>query len=229
MNEFRCALLAEGNSDNALLPLLRWLLKRNGITTNIVLQRVEEPRMRPYSTRCKMSVMGWRIQESLADYACDLLFVHRDADAPDQKSRVNEIKTGYNEAVKDRQTPFVCVVPIQELEAWLLVDAKAICSACNTRNLPKGVKLPKLGEIERMANPKEFLKQFLSQASGLTAKELRDAGVTAQRIAGNIDFSLLLKLPTFKKLDEELAEVIAANGWNHETPPQGALSISDTS
>ena len=219
MNVFRYALLAEGNSDDALIPILTWLLKRNGVVFDIVSDRVNEALLRPYPNRCRLSKMGWRIQESLEEYAPALLFVHRDADAPKPDSRLEEIKNGCAEAVNEAGISCVCVVPVQELEAWLMADPKAICALCDRPAMLTKVKFPKLRELERLARPKERLEELLAKVDGRNAKERTQAGITAPRIVEYMDdFSLLLKMPAFAALDKEIAAIIKANGWSSAAP-----------
>src|SRR5690606_40429727 len=51
------------------------------------------------------------------------LFVHRDADARDPTERLTEIDQAFKLI---KSPPYVRVVPVQETEAWLLVDESAI-------------------------------------------------------------------------------------------------------
>jgi hypothetical protein len=93
-------LLAEGSTDEVLLPLLDWTLRSQG-----ALQFNGEFAMP------KTKGLAGRIKQTLEDYPCDLLFVHRDADSRQADPRYEEIHKALAEL--DRPTPAVCVVPIQ--------------------------------------------------------------------------------------------------------------------
>lgn len=54
----------------------------------------------------------------------ELIFVHRDADASDDQPRHDEVSAAVETA--DLNIPVIALVPVQELEAWLLVDEAAI-------------------------------------------------------------------------------------------------------
>lgn len=71
----RLTLVSDGSSDRALLPMIRWLLRRAGVDVPIQdswadLGRLRNPPKTPTD----------KIKRSLELYPCDLLFVHRDTE-----------------------------------------------------------------------------------------------------------------------------------------------------
>ena len=73
----------------------------------------------------------------------DILFVHRDADGPSAQQRLDEI-TSATLAAKIELT-VIPVVPVQELEAWLLADPAAIRAVVGKQNVAAPVPVPPLG------------------------------------------------------------------------------------
>jgi hypothetical protein len=115
------ALLGEGTSDRALLPILRWLVAQIS-SADIRLEWVDSSRFAwPRRT------LAEKVRLALLACPCDLLFVHRDADNQHPALRHAEIAN----AVGTQR--FVAVVPIRETEAWLLIDESAIAHATHRR------------------------------------------------------------------------------------------------
>jgi hypothetical protein len=100
----------------------------------------------------------------------NLVFVHRDADGRDGSARYTEITAAA--AGCDSTRPVVCVVPIQETEAWLLLDEVAIRRVVGRPRSSVRLQLPKPDAVERLARPKEKLQQILEQASEATGRRL---------------------------------------------------------
>ncbi|MEU1292119.1 hypothetical protein ABZ439_06755 [Streptomyces sp. NPDC005840] len=60
------------------------------------------------------------------------------------------------------------------LEAWLLLDEGAIRQVAGNPKGKMNLSLPKAASVERIADPKQQLKDALAQASGLTGRRLAD-------------------------------------------------------
>src|SRR5580658_2127460 len=104
-------LVADGGSDAVLLPILNWSLRQQEVT-QVVGQWADCSRIpRPRNAE-------ERLRAALDLYPCDVLFVHRDAEAQPPELRRQEIATAL------RQTPIrhIPVVPVRMTEAWLLAD-----------------------------------------------------------------------------------------------------------
>ena len=101
----------------------------------------------------------------------NLVFVHRDADSIDPGPRYEEIQ----EAVRTvMDAPLhVAVVPVQETEAWLLLDEVEIRRVAEN---PKGtvpLDIPSAKRVERISNPKEHLITVILNASEQTGRQYR--------------------------------------------------------
>jgi hypothetical protein len=95
----------------------------------------------------------------------NLIFIHRDADKPDPEPRYDEIRTALEEL--RTEVPGVGVVPVQETEAWLLLDEEEIRRVAEN---PKGkvrLNLPPASRVEHVADPKNRLHQALLKACEL--------------------------------------------------------------
>src|SRR5579863_5402046 len=116
-------LVTDGSSDRALIPVLEWLLRWLGVTEDLVGQWAELRHLR----RPPVGLMN-RVRKALELYPCDLLFVHRDAEAQAPQLRSAEINAAVEEIWRAGVAPIphVCVVPVRMQEAWLLIDESAI-------------------------------------------------------------------------------------------------------
>lgn len=99
----------------------------------------------------------------------NLVFVHRDSDNRDHVARYQEVAT----ALTGHNRQWVAVVPVQETEAWLLVDPQAIRVAASHPNGKDPLGLPHVRRIEELASPKEVLRQALITACGYTGRRLQ--------------------------------------------------------
>jgi hypothetical protein len=105
------------------MPVLDWLLRINGVVCAINGQWAELRWLRLPPTG-----LAARISKSVALYPCELLFIHRDAEAEPHQSREEEITRAVNEATFDfgHRPRWVCIIPVRMREAWLLFDEPAI-------------------------------------------------------------------------------------------------------
>ncbi len=212
MNELRYTLVAEGSSDAAILPILDWLLKQNGVRCPI--QPVwADLRALPLPDRLKYSD---KIRISLVYYPCDLLFVHRDADRETREKRVQEIEETVACLSEGLTPPLVCVIPVRMQDAWLLIDAAAIKSAAGNRHYAGQLELPPVNRLERISDSKDVLHGLLRQANDLNRRRQRNfrEGRHARLVTEFIeDFTPLRQLSAFAALEEEVNNAIQANNW----------------
>jgi len=207
-------LLSDGSSDQALLPILSFVLRERGAETVepqwADIRRLREP---PQALPDKI-----RVAYDL--YPCDLLFVHRDAERDGHEFRREEIIRALDAAGMDVAS--VCVVPVRMTETWLLIDEGAIREAAGR---PRGraiLNLPQLRRLEEEADPKAVLRQALRDASELRGRRLRDFPVTqrVRRVAELIgDYSALRGLSAFRALEREVQ--MALNQFEGRTGRRG--------
>lgn len=196
----RTTLLAEGPGDRALVPLLRWLLAEHWDSD------FAEPQFSLTSTRH----LTERIQTVVREYPCDLLLVHRDADRIDRAARERDIQDAASSAAVSR-TPIVCLIPVRETEAWLLLEERAIRQAAGHPNGRRDLRLPPLTELEATNQPKERLKKALIEAAELSGRRLKKfrLEVAVSRIAELMNPVLLRQLSAFAAFERNLSSTLA--------------------
>ena len=161
----RFILVAEGGAEGELVPHLRRICVAAGADEALG----SFPDLR-------LLAPGNRVEDKLDAVLAlnpdvDLVFVHRDAEGRDATPVRDHVRAALNAI--GRGGDGVQVVPVQEFEAWLLVDEQAIRSVVGKPDgrLPLG--LPSLGSIERTARPKEFLQRALATASESSGRRLK--------------------------------------------------------
>ena len=207
----RYTLVGDGNSDRALMPLLRWTLLKAGTPLPLSGEWADPRRLsgRPQG-------LADRLRYALDLYPCDLLFVHRDAEKQDPKLRHSEFQA----ALSDLQTPppAICVVPVRMTEAWLLTDEAAIRRAADNPNGDVSLSMPTARQLEGLPDPKQTLNELLRAASEKQGRRLlqfkRDEAARRLRVAElTDDFSPLLNLPAFRRFHDETLHLLRENGW----------------
>jgi hypothetical protein len=209
MRVLKATLLAEGSSDRALVPILKWFVEDALRRVGSVASRFEIAfTTEPPAT----SGLADRVARALRGYPCDLLFVHRDEDGKQRDTRVAEISLAVTSVSKH-----VPVVPVRMTEAWLLCDEMAIRLAADNPNGQEPLGLPKPAMIERLPDPKRTLREALISASGKRGRRLsmfeRDIARRVHRVAELItDYSVLRALPAFALCEADTRAAIAAHG-----------------
>ena len=202
------ALLAEGTSDKALLPILRWVLA----CASPVSSRIEW--IDTSSVQPRRATLLDKVKAAKTICQCDLLFVHRDSDKQSPELRYEEIR----QAVGDQN--HVAVVPIRMTEAWLLIDAESIRAASGKPSGVEDLGLPPLAKLEAEAEPKDTLYKVLKRAHGATGRRAHSfhPPTAAQRLADLIeDWTPLRRLSAFQRLEEDTRSALRALG--HELHP----------
>lgn len=205
----RFALIAEGTSERGLVPHLEALCVRSGAVEAIGsfpdLARLPRPPGRDVAAKVK------KVLE--LDPHLDIVFVHRDADAPDPEPRIAEIASACASVAACPR--HVAVVPVQALEAWLLVDHEQIRAAVGRRSGRTPLDIPPVARVETTARPKERLKAALAAASEHRGRRLERVNqdfpgyraILLQRL--DID-GPVAALSSWQALVSATAEVIAA-------------------
>lgn len=160
MADLTFALIREGTSDDGLVPHIRSLLLLAGATSALGAAREYK------------GPTAQRIAKVLAEeVVVDLIFVHRDADDRDHTPRLVEITSAANAA--DCAEKVVPVLPVQELEAWLLTDSVAIRTVVGKPRGTSPLGLPAIRNIESTSSPKEVLEAACIAASDASGTRRR--------------------------------------------------------
>lgn len=194
------ALVGDGSSDQALMPILNWLLRQH----STVPFRGQWARYLPKGGGLKK-----KVQYALTEYPCDLLFVHRDMETETYEQRLSEI----DDAMNGLAVAYVPVITQRMTEAWLLTSESAIRAASNNPNGKMPLDLPSLKRIEDLPNPKRVLFDLLKTASGLTGRRLDrfDYHRARNRVSERTDdFSPLRSLSAFQKLEAAVITALSA-------------------
>ena len=211
MQQLSYTLMADGSSDRALLPILTWLLRQSCGAIPIQPEFADLRRLpRPPEE------LSERINQSVELYPCDLLFVHRDAESAPIEEREAEIRKALEESLVEDSVPVVCVVPVRMQEAWLLIDEAALRKAAGNPNGTQPLAMPDVQRLEELADPKQLIRDLLSQASGLQGRRLKRFNwrSSVHRVAEIIDdFSALYGLAAFQRLAAEVKRVATAAEW----------------
>jgi len=215
MPQLLVTLVGEGTSDEALLPIIEWTLKNPALgllpDVELLLRFVG-----PDDTPGMYDVIE-RALATVAELPCDLLFIHHDADGPTHV-RWSEIMRA---AVLDARRrgndvpPTVPVVPVREMEAWLLLDEAAIREAAGAPDGTMPLSLPRAAEIEAAPDPKAILRRALRTASGLSQRRWPQIdAIRPDTIVGIMSsFEHLRALPAFQAFEVDVRRVIAELGW----------------
>lgn len=159
-------LISEGTSDHGLVSHLESVCIHLGadevLGSAIDAQRLSSAIGIKVTDKIKVAV-------ALEPHA-NLFLIHRDADSPDARPRYEEIQRAVLEC--DLQAAWAAVIPVQETEAWLLLDEEAIRRVASrpSGRLPLGLPGPKA--VESLANPKEHLKRALATAGEVSGRRL---------------------------------------------------------
>ncbi len=203
MDQLEYLLIGEGSSDEALLPVLTWMIEQHS-------SRPIRPLWPAFAPLGRPPTLEGRIQDALALYPCDLLFVHRDADKSPRGKRVAEIQAALATSAPEN-LPAVCVIPVRMTEAWLLIDEAALRTAAGAPKGRQDLVLPTVRELESLADPKARLRDLIRSASGLQGRRLTrlERQSTITRLAELIDdFSLLRHLPAFQALEADFLKAM---------------------
>jgi hypothetical protein len=210
MNNFKFTLIADGRTDDALIPILTWLLRNLGINAPEpqlpILGNLRNP---PKNLQDKIAI-------ALDLFPCDILFIHRDAESDENpiETRTKEIRKA-EKLIKKSLPPIVCVIPIRMIESWLLFNEKAIRTVVGNPSGRQDLDLPKISEIEKIADPKERLEKLLIDASFPNRRGKRVnippnyCVRIAEEIEGVVDgFERLRNLSAFQELEKELKKTL---------------------
>lgn len=124
-------------------------------------------------------------------YGCSRFVVCHDADGPNptkKRQEIEELVTGPS----GQQASCCIVIPVQELEAWVLADIGAVTHIF-TGWKPKPIKNP-----EAIASPKEYLEKLSSDGA---SRPRYSHAVHNPRVAAHLDIQRLRRnCPSFMPL-----------------------------
>lgn len=127
---------------------------------------------------------------TLANRGCSVLIMVHDLDHARLPELRRTLREALNSSAIERR---IVVIPIQELEAWLLTDPAALKAVFGLKKLPKCPANP-----ENVDDPKEFLRDLIWRTSGKTRRYINT--VHNRKIAEHISLAALSKCEAFVPL-----------------------------
>jgi hypothetical protein len=200
MKVVRHTLVSEGSTDANLIPIIDWTLKN---TAGVPLSQGERAEF--WRLPKKPGNLSERLLEATKLFPCEILFVHRDADAELPQARMDEIRQAFEQA--SIQLPAVAIIPVRMLEAWLCFNEDAIRKASGNPNGKVPLNLPRLQRVESRPDPKRDLNEALLTASERLGRRRKkfDTAKAFWRIVDCIeDFSPLRELPSFQAFERSV-------------------------
>lgn len=197
MQPFAVTLVAEGSSDQALIPLINAVLDLH----------CDKPYSTTFATELPKGALRERIAQAIRMYPCDMLFVHRDADRASVAEREKEIQEAA--AISAEGITAICMVPVRMTEAWLLVDVQAIRRAAANPSGRIELNIPPIDRLETIPDPKAVLFDVLAQATELSPQRLRrfDRNRARRQISGFMeDYDVLRQLPSFAHFESQVRD-----------------------
>lgn len=162
------------------------------------------------------SHIGHRITERLEvalglEPNVNLLFVHRDADSTDSKPRYEEIRAAISTVAN--VPGYVAVVPVQETEAWLLLDELEIRRVAENPKGTVALDIPTAKQVENISSPKEHLHATILKANDQTGRRYRRAKQKihqkCQLILDGLDpEGPVCEIPSWKRMFSDLESAI---------------------
>lgn len=118
-----------------------------------------------------------------------------DSDGKDPEIVRKSVRNGIGGKVDLKGLAYAIIVPVQELEAWIIADEKAITSAIRT------LKIAEVRKPEEITSPKEWLVR--KSREGQRSKPLYDPATFNEQVARHLDISKVqAKCPSFRELVE---------------------------
>lgn len=137
----------------------------------------------------------------------DMVFVHRDADAVGYRKRCEHVLERFDSL--NLQKLCVPVIPVTELEAWLLLDEDLIREVAENPNGRQVLGLPTASKVEGIADPKSRLKDALVAACKYKGKRLEKFKKSfpshRRRLLELLDIDGALRdVPSWQKLEQSV-------------------------
>lgn len=162
MTYVQFTLICEGGTDTYLTSHLENLLIRVGADiangSALDFRRIPDHEGRDVESKLETAMRE--------DRGANLFLIHRDADDPDPEPRYEEIEAAVESVGLEREN--VAVVPVQETEAWLLLDEEEIKYVAGNPNNRDDLALPGPHDVEDVTSPKERLREAILQAADET-------------------------------------------------------------
>lgn len=206
------AFCGEGPTDHDVLPhllqrLVEAVLAEGGAETDV---------LRPFDYPVAvLNVSG--VQEQyrvLAEQVAqaDLICVHHDADNLSlEQRRAQNFRPGVAAVAwpaSGSHPIFVGVIPVREMEAWLLADENALTDVIG--DIPPSLDFPRrTRDVERALDPKGMLEAIIRHQT----RKLPSGSVLRETLAQQINLRALSALPAVQQLRKDLTMALTERGF----------------
>ncbi len=215
MKKIGLALYCEGNSDEYFLPILlqrtsrHIIIEGGGSDINIPpVERIEVPKSGQSDDILEAAIKA-------GTEGHHILFIHADADDPrSDEVRKYRIEPGFRkvqETTKKVCKNLVPVIPIQEIEAWMLADIKTLQAALDTNMDAKELGLPvRPMLVEKISDPKHVLREAVRISLAHKSRRHRNMNfeILYTRLAQEIRLDFLKQVPAYKTFASELMHAL---------------------
>ena len=213
MKTISLALYAEGTTDYRFLPIII----QNTVERILFLN--DCPDIAVVEPTLITDVKGDSGAENIYNAAKEaqgvhILFVHLDADARTiEKARSERFIPGralVNNSEGKLCKDIVPIIPVKNIEAWLVCDYEAFCNAVGTRATAEELGLPNHPRlVEALPDPKQSFKEALRIAHVARRKRSRyEPGEYYELLARTINLDTLLRVPAYIAFYNELTEAL---------------------
>lgn len=128
--------------------------------------------------------------ENLFTAGCDHVFLFHDQDRHD----LDRLRTSLRAKIPANDFPkTVVVIPVEEIEAWLLSDSEAIKAAFSLKKVPKRIK-----DVARVTNPKGHLSDLVRAAGNKTYVNT----IHNKKIAEKVSLENLRRCKSYEDFDQ---------------------------
>lgn len=211
----RIAFCGEGTTDSRVMEvLLRRLVGELSLRTPVDL-RVDAQR---WNTRIAFpAALVEVVRQATALH--DLLVAHVDADASDERHvRAHKIEPALESLDAAHLSPFLVVwaIPIQAIEAWLIVSAEHFADALTgDPERSSGLSFPSDPEKVHRDEAKQVFRDGVYDLLARTRRQrrrLKPAQFLAD-VAEQLPCSSLRTLPSFRRFEGQLSQALATLGY----------------
>jgi hypothetical protein len=211
----RIAFCGEGSSDSRIVPtiiekIIRELTPAESFDLQIITQNWDTRRQFPDAF---VNV----VRQAQPLY--HVLVAHLDADGPDDR-RVREHKIAPAEMalanLQPATLPIVWAVPVQAIEAWLLVSAEAFATTLTGRNnRANEIDLPAHPERLHRDEAKRLYAEYVYTLLGRSRRQRKriDPGRFQADVAEETPLDVLRRLPAFRRFEDHLSGTLIALGY----------------
>ncbi|MEU8269208.1 hypothetical protein AB0B89_18840 [Sphaerisporangium sp. NPDC049002] len=160
--------IAEGTSDLPLSDIVEFLFAERG--QSLRLSKPDFDALKKVRKDVESKLIAGA---QLTGKPFDLAVIHRDADNAGWQARLSEVQS----AVLSSGVPceLIPVIPIRMTEAWLLLDESEIRKVAGNPNGRENLGLPKIREVEGIADPKGLLRDCLMKAASVRGRKRQTA------------------------------------------------------